>query len=170
MLDHGNSPKHLEKMIENPKNLLAIVGWQAPGTTGWKLQKGAKKISLPVAFDRNGDSSVEYTEKPVKMQIRTYDMFSYHADSCQILEWLSHFTKVKEVFVVHGEKENTVHFAAVISKKLGFKASAPQLGDCFDLSAMAKDYERKKTPALCFGMEAFGTPLTGGLKASQVMW
>ena len=170
MLDHGNSPKHLEKMIENPKNLLAIVGWQAPGTPGWKLQKGAKKISLPVAFDRNGNSSVEYVEKTVKMRIRTYDMFSYHADGCQILEWLSHFSKVKEVFVVHGEKENTLHFAGMISQRLGFKATAPELGDRFDLSTLAKDYERMKTPALCFGMETSGTPRSGKLNEGQVMW
>lgn len=170
MLDHGNSPRHLEKMIENPKDLLAIVAWQAPGTPGWKLQKGAKKISLPVAFDRRGSIGVNYVEKSVKMRIRTYDMFSYHADGCQILTWLSNFSKVKEVFVVHGEKENTVHFATMISKRLGFRASAPEPGDRFYLSGKARDYELKKTPALCFGIEASGTPQTGRLNSSQGVW
>jgi len=153
MLDHANSPRHLEKMIENPKNLLAIVGWQAPGTPGWKLQRGAKTIQIPIEEYTDGKTDMRYVEKPVRMKVKTFDVFSYHADGCQILTWLSNFARAKEVFVVHGDRENTLDLAGMITKKLGFKASAPELGVIYPLSGRARDYEIRKAPALCAGME-----------------
>jgi metallo-beta-lactamase family protein len=154
MLDHANAPRHLERMIENPKNLLAIVGWQAPDSIGWKLQRGVKTLQIPIEGDTDGGSGIRYVEKPVKMRVKTFDTFSYHADGCQILKWLSHFSKVKEIFVVHGEKENALRLAEMITKKLGFKASAPEMGAVSHLSGQAKDYGLKKMPALCSDLRA----------------
>ncbi|MEI8172746.1 MAG: MBL fold metallo-hydrolase [Deltaproteobacteria bacterium] len=153
MLDHANSPRHLEKMIENPKNLLAIVGWQAPGTPGWKLQRGAKTIQIPIEEYTDGKTDMRYVEKPVRMKVKTFEVFSYHADGCQILTWLSNFSKAKEVFVVHGDRKNAPGLAGMITKKLGFKASAPELGAVYHLSGRGQDYEIRKAPALCAGME-----------------
>jgi metallo-beta-lactamase family protein len=154
MLDHANAPKHLERMIEDPKNLLAIVGWQAPDTPGWKLQKGAKYIWIPLESYVDGKLDVKYAEKSVKMRVKTFGMFSYHADGCQILRWLSNFSEVKEVFVVHGESSNAVDLAEIITERLGFKASAPELGAISHLSANAKKYANKRIPDLCSGMRA----------------
>jgi metallo-beta-lactamase family protein len=153
MLDHANSPRHLAKMIENPKNLLAIVGWQAPGTPGWKLQRGAKTIQIPLEEYTDGKTDIRYVEKPVRMKVKTFDAFSYHADGCQILTWLSNFARAKEVFVVHGDRKNALGLTGMITKKLGFKASAPEQGAIYSLSGRAKDYEIRKAPALCAGME-----------------
>ncbi|MDQ1278450.1 MAG: metallo-beta-lactamase family protein, partial [Thermodesulfobacteriota bacterium] len=47
MLDHGNAPQHLAKMIDNPNNLLAIVGWQAPGSLGSRLLAGERRVPIP---------------------------------------------------------------------------------------------------------------------------
>jgi metallo-beta-lactamase family protein len=152
MLDHANSPRHLEKMIENPKNLLAIVGWQAPGSPGWKLQRGVKTLQIPIEENTNGKAVVRHVEKPVKMRVKTFGMFSYHADGCQIMKWLSGFSKVKEVYVVHGEKKNAILMAEMITKRLGFKASAPELGAVSHLSGFEKDYEIRKIRALCSGL------------------
>ncbi|MCX5853561.1 MAG: hypothetical protein NTZ24_03050, partial [Deltaproteobacteria bacterium] len=80
-------------------------------------------------------------------------VFSYHADGCQILTWLSNFSKAKEVFVVHGDRENSLGLAGMITKKLGFKASAPERGAVSHLSGRGQDYEIRKAPALCAGME-----------------
>jgi metallo-beta-lactamase family protein len=154
MLDHANSPRHLEKMIDNPKNLLVIVGWQAPGTPGWKLQRGAKTIQIPVEENRDGITGISYVEKSVRMKVQTFTMFSYHADGCQVLMWLSNFTRAKEVFVVHGERNNTLDMAELITKRLGFKALAPERGAVYHLNRRAKDYEIKKSHAICSGMEA----------------
>lgn len=153
MLDHANAPRHLEKMIEDPRNLLAIVGWQAPDSTGWKLQQGARIIRFPIEESRKGGMRIRYVDKAVKMRIKTFDIFSYHADGCQILKWLSNFPKLKGVFVVHGNRDNTLRMAELIASRLGFKASAPGRGDDFTLSAQAQDYERIQIHDICADME-----------------
>jgi len=153
MLDHANAPRHLEKMIENPRNLLAIVSWQAPGTPGWKLQRKAKTLEIPLEEPMNGGSRVRFVEKPVNMRVKTFDMFSNHADGCQILTWLSGFATVKEVFVVHGDRENALGMAELITERLGFKASVPAYGSMFPLSRDGQDYAVRKRSALCSGME-----------------
>ena len=153
MLDHANSPRHLEKMIDNPRNLLAIVGWQAPGTPGWKLQQGAKTIQIPIEEYTDGKTDRRYVKKPVRMKVKTFEVFSYHADGCQILTWLSNFSKAKEVFVVHGDRENALGLAGMITKKLGFKASAPERDVVSPLSGRGQDYEIREAPALCAGLE-----------------
>jgi metallo-beta-lactamase family protein len=157
MLDHANAPRHLEKMIENPRNLLAIVAWQAPGTPGWKLQQKAKTLQIPVEEHTNGRTHVRLVEKPVRMRVKTFDMFSNHADGCQIMTWLSGFSKVKEVFVVHGDKENAVGLAEMIAQRLGFKTSVPAYGSMFPLSRGGQDYAIRRMPALCSGMETMKT-------------
>jgi metallo-beta-lactamase family protein len=153
MLDHANAPKHLLKMIENQKNLLAIVGWQAPGTPGWKLQRGDETIRIPIEQRKDGKGDVKIVEKTVKMKVMTFDMFSYHADGCQILTWLSNFAKLKQVFVVHGEKDNAIGMAKIITEKLGFKATAPERGEVAYLSVQGKTYDKHSSPNLCSGME-----------------
>jgi len=152
MLDHANAPRHLERMIENPRNLLTLVTWQAPGSPGWKIQKGVKTVQLPIEEDGEG-GIVRTIEKPVKIRVKTFDMFSCHADGCQILTWLSNFSKIKEIFVVHGEKDNAIHMAEMITQKLGFKASAPAMGTVAHLSVQGKDYSiQTQSNALCADM------------------
>jgi metallo-beta-lactamase family protein len=153
MLDHANAPKHLEKMIDDPKNLLALVTWQAPGSLGWKLQRGAQTVQIPIEESTEG-RNVRYVERTVRMRVKTFDMLSCHADGCQILTWLSNFPRVKEVFVVHGEKDNSVRMAEMITEKLGFRASAPERGAAARLSAQDRNFPLKPFHDLCSGMEA----------------
>lgn len=158
MLDHANAPRHLERMIENPMNLLALVTWQAPGSPGWKIQNGAKTIQIPI--EEYGETgSVRYVEKQVNIRVKTFDMFSCHADGCQILTWLSNFLKTKEIFVVHGEKDNAIRMAEIITQKLGLKATAPEMGAVAYLFAQGKDYSIKTLHHhdLCSGMETSNT-------------
>jgi len=145
MLDHAYAPKHLEQMIEDPKNLLLMVGWQAPDSLGRKIQEGAKTVS------KYGKTKTTYVEKSVKIKVMKVGGFSSHADGCQLLEWLSHFPKVKEIFVTHGDKENALGLSKQIEAKMGFKSSAPSLNETRHLSNTEKDYPIKRTTNLCDG-------------------
>lgn len=149
MLDHANAPKHLEKMIENPKNLLAIVGWQAPDSLGRKLQDGATRVEIPIEDNIEGKIQTAYVEKPVKIKVRKYSSFSSHADGCYTLKWLSHVPKSKEVYVVHGEMESTIALRNAITAKLGFKAVAPSLGDKMYIGPDKADHFKKQSGVLC---------------------
>ncbi len=152
MLDHGNAPKHLERMIEDPKNLLAIVGWQAPGSLGGKLQEGAKMVRIPIEEYIGGRKTVRYVERPVKMKVKTFSMFSSHADGCQILEWLSHFSKTKHVYVVHGDKQNALGLSRSITENLGFSSSAPSMFQSVPLRSREKDSTIKSHARVCGGL------------------
>ncbi len=152
MLDHGNAPRHLEKMIDDPHNLLAIVGWQAPGSLGSRLLAGEKRVGIPVRREGEGGIGAGRVEKDVKMRVMQFDLFSNHADACQLLNWLAGFGKIKQVFVVHGDKENTVDLARIIEGNLGFKAVAPELNDRIVLSADQEYRERKPGIMPCAGL------------------
>ncbi len=153
MLDHGNAPQHLEKMIEEPQNLLAVVGWQAPGSLGSRLIAGEQRVRIPVRREGEGSAGADSVEKDVKMRIMQFDLFSNHADACQMLNWLVGFGKTKQVFVVHGDKENTINLARIIDRNLGFKAVAPELNDRIMLSA-DQQYRNLKAGAIpCAGLE-----------------
>lgn len=152
MLEYSNAPIHLAKMVDNSKNLLAVVGWQAPGTLGWQLQKGKATIRIPVDGQESGKTGISHIEKPVRMKVKSFSLFSSHADACQILEWLSNFSKLKEVYVVHGEKQDALELADMITKRLGFKASVPQIGQTSLLSIYHKDYQLNKINDLCVGL------------------
>jgi metallo-beta-lactamase family protein len=152
MLDHGNAPQHLEKMIEDPLNLLAIVGWQAPGSLGSRLLVGEQRVRIPLWREGEGSVNAVRVEKDVKMRIMQFDLFSNHADACQVLNWLSGFGKTKQVFVIHGDKENTINMARIIDRNLGFKAVAPELNDRIFLSDDQQDRKRKVRAIPCAGL------------------
>jgi len=152
MLDHGNAPLHLEKMSEDPKNLLAVVGWQAPGSLGSRLLAGERRVRIPVPREGKGGVNAGNVEKDVKMRIIQFDLFSNHADACRILNWLAGFEKTKQIFVVHGVKENTIDLARIIGRNLGFKAVAPELNDRIILSAAERDRNLKAGAIPCAGL------------------
>lgn len=152
MMDHGNAPQHLEKMIEDPRNLLAIIGWQAPGSLGSRLLSGEGRLMIPVPKEREGSVSAGSVEKDVKMRIMQFNLFSNHADACQTLNWLAGFGKTKQVFVVHGAKENTIDLARIIERNLGFMAVAPALYDRIILSAEEQDRNLRPGAIPCAGL------------------
>lgn len=130
MLDHATSPKHLHKMAGNEKNAVFLVGFQAPGSVGSKLQAGEKKILIPWE-ERKGDKfEREERETEIKLQVEKVTGFSSHARGQQILEWLNKFTSVGQVFVVHGDKDRATGLADA-AKKMGIEARAPKRGESF---------------------------------------
>jgi len=153
MLDHGNAPRHLEKMAADPRNLLAIVGWQAPNTLGAALLAGRRRVAIPRRDPYDSSETTLRSEVDIKMRVKKFSMFSNHADACQILTWLARFPKTKQVFVVHGDSDNTRRLAAMIEKNLGFPALAPERGRQFYLDAGLPDHRRSSGAAPCAGLK-----------------
>ncbi len=154
MLEHANAPKHLARMIEDPRNLLVLVGWQAPGSLGRKILDGARRVDIPLEEYRNGALERTFVQRPVKMRVRFFGEFSSHADGCQLLTWLSRLSRVRKVFVVHGDKRNAARLAAEIRKRLGFPSVAPALGERFPLGEADPSLPLRKARSLCAGLDA----------------
>ena len=153
MLEHGNAPRHLEKMAADPKNLLAIVGWQAPNTLGAALLAGRRRVAIPLREPQGDSGALPRKETDIRMRVKRFEMFSNHADACQLLTWLARFPRTKQVFVIHGDSDNTRRLAAMIVKNLGFPAVAPEHGQRFFLNPGLADHRRRSGAAPCAGLK-----------------
>jgi metallo-beta-lactamase family protein len=104
MAESGRVLHHLKNNIEQSKNTVLIVSFQAQHTLGRHILDGEKKVRI------FGD---EYT---VNAEVAKIDGYSAHADQAELLEWAAHFDKqrLQHTFLVHGEEEP----AGVLAGKL----------------------------------------------------
>jgi len=123
MCETGRILHHLANNIENPRNIILIVGYMAENTLGRKLKDGVKKVKI------FGD---EYT---VNAEVISMDALSAHADRNELIGYISHIDRkhVKGIFVVHGEEEQSIKLADAL-KEIGFEnVIIPQRGETFEI-------------------------------------
>ena len=123
MATGGRIMHHLYHNLPNPKNTVVLVGYQAEGTRGRRLQNGEKTLRLL------GE------DVPVNAKIETVGSLSAHADSSEILRWLGEFKRPpRKTFIVHGEPEAASALAALITDKLGWEVAIPQYQETCELT------------------------------------
>jgi metallo-beta-lactamase family protein len=92
MCETGRILHHLRNNIENPRNTVLIVSWQAPDTLGRRLVEKQPRVKI---FGESFD---------VKANVQVINGYSAHADQAGLMEWaLSLKGRLKKVFLVHGE-------------------------------------------------------------------
>lgn len=120
MAEAGRILHHLKNNIEDPRNTILIVGWQAPHTLGRRLVEKQSKVNI------FGDP---YS---LKAQVETLNGLSAHADQEELLTWASHFKKRPQyTFLVHGENEPAQALAQQLQKRGFHDVHVPQLGQSF---------------------------------------
>jgi metallo-beta-lactamase family protein len=125
MLTGGRVLHHLERLLPDPKNLVALVGYQAPGTRGWSLVNGAATLRM------HGQ------DVPVRAKVLSVDGMSAHADANELMRWFRSGPSLpKAAFVTHGEPDAAAALAKRIGTETGVPAYTPKLGDQFDLAAL----------------------------------
>ncbi len=98
MLIGGRSSFYAKKLAGDPKNLIAITGYQAKGTPGCKLQALANGgESDEQVWQLNGESVC------VKCQVERYSL-SAHADRDELIG-LVEKVQPHKLFLVHGDKD-----------------------------------------------------------------
>jgi metallo-beta-lactamase family protein len=103
MAETGRILHHLRNNIEDAKNTILIVSWQAPNTLGRRLADREKRVRI---FGE---------EYEVKADVATIGGLSAHAGQNLLKEYALRVKgRVKKVFLVHGEAGP----AAVLSEKL----------------------------------------------------
>lgn len=114
MMTGGRILHHLKRYLDDEKSGVLIIGYQAEGTLGRKIQDGAKKVR------------VHDKELKVKASISTIGAFSAHADQAMLADWLTpEEGDVKEVFLVHGDVETKVKFREYLEGELAGKVRIP---------------------------------------------
>lgn len=122
MATGGRIMHHLLHNLPDPKSTVILVGYQAEGTRGRRLQNGEKTLRLL------GENV------PVNAQVETIGSLSAHADSQEILRWLSEFHHApRKTFIVHGEPEGAQGLQTLIQENLKWNCEIPQYLDVVEL-------------------------------------
>ncbi|MFX8828976.1 MBL fold metallo-hydrolase RNA specificity domain-containing protein, partial [Acinetobacter baumannii] len=75
---------------------------------------------------------------PVFAEVANLSMLSAHADSNEIMRWLSAMPQAPQItFVTHGEASASTSLAERIQRELGWKCETPQLGSWADLEQVS---------------------------------
>ena len=122
MAEAGRILHHLKNNIEDPRNTILIVGWQAPNTLGRRIVEKLPRVRI---LDE---------EYKLNAQVVVINGFSAHADRSELLTWTGRFhKKAGQSFIVHGEEDSSLALAAGMESQGYQNVSVPQLGQVFQI-------------------------------------
>lgn len=123
MCENGRILHHLKNNIENPHNMIIVVGFMAKNTLGRRIVEREKTVRI---FGR---------EKQLNAEVVTLNAFSSHADKDGLVEYAKSCDgRLKKVFIVHGETEQSEVLRANL-KRLNIKVSVPAKNETVFLSS-----------------------------------
>ena len=117
MCNGGRIVHHFKHNLWRDDCHVILPGFQAKGTLGRRLVDGEKNIR------------VVHQSLAVKAHLHTLGGFSAHAGQSQLIEWLGHFKRSPEIYLVHGELEKSQALAQAIKDQLGWNATIPELNE-----------------------------------------
>ena len=123
MCEAGRVLHHLKATLEDEKNAVLIVGFQAPHTLGRRLVEHRARVK------------VFGVERDVRAEVVVMNGFSAHADQKDLLDFAGEARRagrLRKIFLVHGEPAPQKVLADLLGKS-GFSATfAPAPGDRAD--------------------------------------
>lgn len=122
MLTGGRVLHHLGRLAPDPKNLVLLAGFQAPGTRGRTLAEGAETVKL------HGQ------HVPIRCRVETLHGLSGHADRGELLRWLDGAPLPRRIVLVHGEVKAMSALAAEIERRHGIVCEMPEIGETLELA------------------------------------
>jgi len=114
MCTGGRIKHHLITNITRKESTILFVGYQAKGTLGREIIDKKKNVRILGQF------------YPVKANIEKINGFSAHADRDELFFWISKIKNIKNLFLIHGEKEVINSFSAFLKKRLSIPIYIPQ--------------------------------------------
>jgi metallo-beta-lactamase family protein len=127
MATGGRVVHHLKTFIGDPRNLVLLAGFQAPGTRGAALAGGARTVRI---------HGQEFSAQAEIGQLRSA---SSHADADEMLAWLRQLKRApRHIFVTHGEPAASDALRYRIEHELGWEASVPEYRDTVELPLDAR--------------------------------
>ena len=110
MCTGGRIVDHLQKGIDDPRNDVLFVGYQAQGTPGRAIQKYSRRPGGYVDLDG--------VRKPIKARVHTLSGYSAHADQQGLVDWIESMpAKPGAVKLVHGETTARTTLAEILEKR-----------------------------------------------------
>ena len=112
MCESGRVLHHLKNNIEDSRNTILVVGYMARDTLGRRI---VEKVPVVCIF------GVEYE---LNAEVVVINSFSGHADKNELVDFVSACLPLKKIFLVHGDPEQALVLAGVLSQK-GIAAYIP---------------------------------------------
>lgn len=114
MITGGRILHHLNQLASDHRNTIIFTGFQAQGTRGDQILKGAKQIKL---FGRY---------LTINAQVASLTNTSAHADYEELLNWMGYLPhRPRKVFITHGETEASLSLKKKIEQSLGWSCHIP---------------------------------------------
>jgi metallo-beta-lactamase family protein len=114
MATGGRVLHHLAHRIEDERNMVILVGYQAAGTRGRSLLNGDPTVKMLGRY------------QAVRAEIVDIPAFSMHADQAEIIAWLKTAPRSpSSCYVVHGEPAAAHSLRDEILRQLGWNAVVP---------------------------------------------
>jgi metallo-beta-lactamase family protein len=123
MCEAGRILHHLKNNIEDPRNTVLIVGWQAPHTLGRRLVERQATVKI---------FGEEYT---LRARVEAINGFSAHADRTELLAYVRQLGPegLTSAFVVHGEEASSLALADGLGSLGVQQAIVPHEGEALEL-------------------------------------
>ncbi|MBN2865248.1 MAG: MBL fold metallo-hydrolase [Thiotrichales bacterium] len=106
MCSGGRILHHFKHRLWDERNSVIFVGYQVQGTLGRNMVDGAESIHI------------YHEEIKVNAEVFMINGFSAHADQSELLNWMSKFEKLDNVYLIHGERDKQAVFKKAIEDKL----------------------------------------------------
>jgi metallo-beta-lactamase family protein len=105
MCEAGRILHHLKNSVENPDNVVLIVGFQAENTLGRRI------------VERRPELRIYGETYKLRAEVKSIRALSAHADRNELLDYFRKMgPEVRKAFVVHGEPDQQKPFAEALSE------------------------------------------------------
>ena len=122
MAESGRILHHLANELDDHRNLVLFVGFQADHTLGRRLQRGEELVRI---------LGQEY---PRRAEVETIDGYSAHADRSELRTWVRRLGgPIRRAFVVHGEESGLGAMATLLREEGVREVHVPAQGESFEL-------------------------------------
>ncbi|NUN07618.1 MAG: MBL fold metallo-hydrolase [Ignavibacteriaceae bacterium] len=123
MAEAGRILHHLANNIENPNNIILIVGYCAEHTLGRRIVEKSPYVKI---FGE---------EFPLKAEVMVMNSMSAHADSDELLTYCNNLDKgrLQNIFLVHGDEDQQEKFKKRLKENEFSEVTIPSRGDEFEI-------------------------------------
>ncbi|MBK8618268.1 MAG: MBL fold metallo-hydrolase [Anaerolineales bacterium] len=122
MAETGRIVHHIKNNIENPKNTICIVSWQAPNTLGRRLADREPQVNIFGEIYKR------------KCDVATIGGLSGHAGQDLLMKYaLGVKDTVKQIFLVHGEEKQAMTLKGLLNERKLSQVHYPELHESVDL-------------------------------------
>ncbi len=124
MCENGRILHHLRNTIEDERNTILIIGYMGEGTLGRAI------------LDKHPEVNIFGQPYRLNAEVAYLDALSAHADYEEIWNYLSQmeYTKIKTLFLVHGEEKAQKHLSSYLLQKGIKKVQIVKYGEQYTLT------------------------------------